>query len=103
MRRCSFARYSRVGASVIGVAAGASAAAQKRKLALILPRNDLSVNVEMTDSFNKRSTTSFSIPQSRGIIFNLRSNLLTSRSHFPSARRLDHAFVADNISSAPGL
>jgi hypothetical protein len=76
---------------------------KKRKLAVILPHNDLSVNVEIEDSFNKCSMISISVFQSRGIIFSLRSNLLRSKFHSPSASRFDHAFVAGTIRSAPGL
>jgi hypothetical protein len=65
-----------------------------------LPHNDLSVNVEIEDSFNKCSMTSFSLSQSRGIIFNLRSNLLTSKFLFrPLVVSVTHSLLA--TSAAP--
>jgi hypothetical protein len=57
-------------------------AARRRKLPLILPYNDLSVNVEIEESFNKCSATALSVSQIRCIIFNLRSNLLYVDIHF---------------------
>jgi len=79
------------------------AAQNKEKLSVIVPHNDLPVNVEIEDSFNKCSQTLPIRLLARPlyeIIFNRHSNLLMSRSIGQGSKCAINACVADWISTS---